>query len=204
MDSDCPQLESGGNTNRNLWSVSLFSHTQVIINDAAIVTCVDVKELALLESLLLLLFCRFLRQLGLLELLFSLLPLLILLHRLLVVGEEEKISDCMYAHCMFIQFLKIKVKRTGVLDLLDVSVNKTSNGSYAWRLAKQVISYISPPEKKSYSWCINEQYNRSHFFSLLCQYKQVHSHVPPPSWFDISLLPLSCTACFVSTCMYFF
>lgn len=75
-----------------------FSHTQVNRYDPTIVTCVDVKELVLLEFLLLLLFCFFSGQLGPLDLLLSLLPLLILLHCLLVVGireREKNISWCM-------------------------------------------------------------------------------------------------------------
>lgn len=81
------------------WSVFLsFSHTQIWIHryENAIVTCVDVKELVLLEFLLLLLLGLFPGQLGSLDLLFSLLPLLILLHCLLVGEQREKgIRECM-------------------------------------------------------------------------------------------------------------
>ena len=69
-----------------------YSHMQVNKHDPAIVTCVDVKELVLLEFLLLLLL-RFLPgQFGPLDLLFSLLPLLILLYCLLV-GDETEIKE---------------------------------------------------------------------------------------------------------------
>ena len=67
-----------------------FSHTQVNKDDPAIVTCVDVKELVPLEFLLLLLLCLLPGQFGPLDLFFSLLPLLILLHCLLVGDETEK------------------------------------------------------------------------------------------------------------------
>lgn len=56
-------------------------------------TCVDIEELIPLEPLLLLLLRLFPGQLGPLDLLFSLLPFLILNHSLLVGDEREETSE---------------------------------------------------------------------------------------------------------------
>ena len=67
------------------------TNTQGNRKDKASVTCVDVEMLVLLEFLLLLLLCLFPGQFGPLDLLFSLLPLLILLYCLLVGKHTEKV-----------------------------------------------------------------------------------------------------------------
>lgn len=91
MDSDCPQLESDGNANRDRCSSSFSSsQTQVSKHNPASVTCVDVKELTSLEFLLLLLLCLLSGQFSLLDLFFSLLSLLILLYCLLMNKENKK------------------------------------------------------------------------------------------------------------------
>lgn len=97
VDSDCPQQESEGNAKEETWQVSLqFIDMHINIYYAAKVTCVDVRELVLLEFLLFFLFCFLSRQLGPLDLLFSLLSFLILLHCLLLGKEVENILSSSY------------------------------------------------------------------------------------------------------------
>lgn len=76
-------MESEGNTQ----TVYLLIHRQTKHQ----MTCVYVKELAPLEFLLLLLLCLLSGQLGLLNLFFSLLPFLVVLHCLLKRQREIKI-----------------------------------------------------------------------------------------------------------------
>lgn len=91
MDSDCPQLDSEGSTNSDVAYFPLFhsiTHTQ---RKQQLQTCVDIKKFVPLKFLLLLLLCLLSGQLGLLDLLFSLLPFLIVFHRLLM-GETREIE----------------------------------------------------------------------------------------------------------------
>lgn len=77
-------MESEGNTQ----TVYLLIH-----RDKHQMTCVYVKVLAPLEFLLLLLLCLLSGQLGLLNLFFSLLPFLVVLHCLLKRQREIKIRS---------------------------------------------------------------------------------------------------------------
>lgn len=85
VDSDCPQLESGGNTNKQMCSSSFsFSQAQLSKQNPECFTCIDIKELTSLEFLLLFLLCLLSGQFSLLDLFFSLLSFLILLYCLLI------------------------------------------------------------------------------------------------------------------------
>lgn len=91
VDSDCPQLESDGNANKDVCGSSFSSRqSQISKYNPASVTCVDVKELTSLEFLLLLPLCLLSGQFSLLGLFFSLLSLLILLYCLLMKKDNIK------------------------------------------------------------------------------------------------------------------
>lgn len=91
MDSDCPQLESDGNANTEMYSSSFSSsQAQISKQNPEFVTCIDIKELTSLEFLLLFLLCLLSGQFSLLDLFLSLLSLLILLYCLLINKQTEK------------------------------------------------------------------------------------------------------------------
>lgn len=99
VDSDCPQLESDGNAKKAMCK-SFFSSSQAQISkqNPEFVTCINIKELASLEFLLLFLLCLLSGQFSLLDLFFSLLPLLILLYCLLMNKQKKTKSDVSPVH----------------------------------------------------------------------------------------------------------
>lgn len=86
MDLDCPQMEPEWNTQTQ--HIFFFSQKHTDRHKHQM-TCIYVKELALLLFLLLLLFCLLPGQLGLLDPFFRLLPFLVILYCLLKRNRQN-------------------------------------------------------------------------------------------------------------------